>query len=144
MEEIHEPLIDADPETSKKPRAAKWINSDSAVRVADLLVGALAIGVVFWWLQFHSTTAICCGDFDGYYHIRWARLLWENMRAGHLRPPAFPWLPLTTLSAGEYVDHHLLFHIILIPFTWFRDLQLGAKVAAFLFGSLLSFSVTGW
>ncbi len=51
MEEIHEPLIDADSETSKKPRATKWINSDSAVRAADLLVGALAIGVVFWWLS---------------------------------------------------------------------------------------------
>src|SRR5258706_14573094 len=140
MEEIDEPLNDADPEISRKPRATKWINSDSAVRAADLLVGALAIGVVFWWLQFHSTTAICCGDFDGYYHIRWARLLWENMRASHLHPPAFPWLPLTTLSPGEYVDHHLLFHLILIPFTWFRDLQLGAKVAAFLFGSLAVFS----
>src|SRR5882724_10499174 len=92
MEEIDEPLNDADPEISRKPRAPKWINSDSAVRAA------------------------------------------------HLRPPAFPWLPLTTLSPGEFVDHHLLFHIILIPFTWFRDLQLGAKVAAFLFGSLAVFS----
>ena len=140
MEEIREPLIDADPDASKKPRPAKWINSDAAVRAADLLVGALAIGVVFWWLQFHSTTAICCGDFDGYYHIKWARLLWDNMRAGHLRPPAFPWLPLTTLSPREYVDHHLLFHLILIPFAWFRDLQIGAKVAAFLFASLAVFS----
>jgi hypothetical protein len=140
MEEIHEPLIDADSETSRKPRATKWINSDSAVRAADLLVGAIASGAEFCLLQFRSTTAICCGDFDGYYHIRWARLLWENMRAGHVRPPTFPWLPLTTLSPRDYVDHHLLFHIILIPFTWFRDLQTGAKVAAFLFGSLAVFS----
>src|SRR6266550_2510283 len=135
MEEIRESPIDT--EASKKPRRAKWIKSDSAVRAADLMVGAIAIAVVFWWLQY-STTAICCGDFDGYYHIKWARLLWDNLRAGHF-PPAFPWLPLTTLSPREYVDHHLLFHIILIPFTWFRDLQTGAKVSALLFASLAVF-----
>jgi len=136
MEEIEESPIDS--EAGKKTRAAKWIKSDSAVRAADLLAGAIAIALVFWWLQY-STTAICCGDFDGYYHIKWARLLWDNMRAGHF-PPAFPWLPLTTLGPRQYVDHHLLFHIILIPFTWFRDLQMGAKVAAILFASLAVFS----
>lgn len=127
-----------DPETRTRSSLGEWIKSDSAMRAADLLAGAIAITLVFWWLQF-STTAICCGDFDGYYHIKWARMLWENMRAGHF-PPAFPWLPLTTLNAREYVDHHLLFHIILIPFTWFRDLQTGAKIAAILFGSLAVFS----
>jgi hypothetical protein len=136
MEEIQEPPIDSEPRP--KPRAANWIKHDSAVRAADLLAGAVAITLVFWWLQY-STQAICCGDFDGYYHIKWARMLWDNMRAGHF-PPAFPWLPLTTLSPHEYVDHHLLYHIILIPFTWFRDLQLGAKVSAILFASLAVFS----
>jgi hypothetical protein len=137
MEEIQNPP-DA-PEIRTKPQRAEWMKSEAAVRAADLLVGAIAIAVVFWWLQFRSTSAICCGDFDGYYHIRWARLLWENMRAGHF-PPAFPWLPLTTLNSREYVDHHLLFHLILIPFTWFKDLQTGAKIAAFLFASLAVFS----
>jgi hypothetical protein len=136
MEEIQEPANDSEP--GRKPRAPNWIKSDSAVRAADLLAGAIAIALVFWWLQY-STQAICCGDFDGYYHIRWARMLWDNMRAGHF-PPAFPWLPLTTLNPHDYVDHHLLYHIILIPFTWFRDLQLGAKVAAILFASLAVFS----
>jgi hypothetical protein len=136
MEEIQESPIDS--EIRPKSRAANWIKSDSAVRAADLLAGAIAIAVVFWWLQF-STSAICCGDFDGYYHIKWARLLWDNMRGGHF-PPAFPWLPLTTLNPRDYVDHHLLYHIILIPFTWFRDLQTGAKVSAILFASLAVFS----
>ncbi len=137
MEEIQEPPIDI--ESGKKSRAANWMKSESALGAADMLAGAIAIAVVFWWLQY-STSAICCGDFDGYYHIKWARLLWDNMRAGHLRPPGFPWLPLTTLSPREYVDHHLLYHLILIPFTWFRDLQTGAKVAAILFASLAVFS----
>jgi hypothetical protein len=136
MEEIQEPPVNT--KTTTKPGIGNWIKSDSAVRSADLLAGAIAIALVFWWLQY-STQAICCGDFDGYYHIKWARMLWDNLRAGHF-PPAFPWLPLTTLNAREYVDHHLLFHIILIPFTWFRDLQTGAKVAAILFASLAVFS----
>lgn len=138
MEEFKESPIDE--EAGPKPRAVKWSKSESALRAADLLVGAIAIALVFWWLQFRSTKAICCGDFDGYYHIRWARLLWDNLRAGHFRPPAFPWLPLTTLNPHDYVDHHFLFHLILIPFTWFRDLQTGAKVAAFLFATLAVFS----
>src|ERR1700682_339499 len=137
MEEIHSSTDDAGPKS--KSNIANWIKSDSAVRATDLLAGAAAIVLVFWWLQY-STGAICCGDFDGYYHIKWARLLWDNIRAKHFLPPSFIWLPLTTLNPRDYVDHHLLYHIILIPFTWFRDLQLGAKVAAFLFGSLAVFS----
>ena len=136
MEEIEEPPIVADART--KHGIGNWIKSDSAVRAADVLAGAIAIALVFWWLQY-STQAICCGDFDGYYHIKWARMLWDNMRAGHF-PPAFPWLPLTTLNPHDYVDHHLLYHIILIPFTWFRDMQTGAKVSAILFASLAVFS----
>ncbi|MBV9957669.1 MAG: hypothetical protein JO360_04575, partial [Acidobacteria bacterium] len=52
----------------------------------------------------------------------------------------FTWLPLTTLDQNGYVDHHLLFHILQIPFTWFGNLTLGAKVAATIFGSLAVFS----
>src|SRR5262252_734229 len=121
-------------ETKSKPGGASWLKSEAAVRMADLLAGAIAIALVFWFLQY-STDAICCGDYDGYYHIKWARLIWDNLRAGHF-PPAFPWLPLTTLNPKNYVDHHLLYHIILIPFSWFRDLQTGAKVSAILFASL--------
>lgn len=124
---------------NSKLNIGSWIKSESAVRTTDLLAGAVAIGVIFWWLQY-STDAICCGDYDGYYHIKWARLLWDNMRARHFWPPSFIWLPLTTLNPHDYVDHHLLYHIILIPFTWFRDLQTGAKIAAVLFAGLAVFS----
>ena len=136
MEETPSAPPDAESKPTKSERS--WVGSESAVRVADLFVGAIAITLVFWLLQ-RQTQAICCGDFDGYYHIKWARLLWENMRAKHF-PPAFTWLPLTTLNPHDYVDHHLLFHVILIPFTWFRDLQTGAKVAAIIFASLAVFS----
>src|SRR5215470_3957592 len=70
-------------------------------------------------------------DNDGYYHIRWSKMLRES--APHL--PKFTNLPLTTLSEDRYVDHHFLFHALLIPFT-FGDLRLGAKLAAAVFSTL--------
>src|SRR6187431_2962037 len=112
--------------------------SESALRAVQLLTAAIAIGLVFWKLQF-ATDAICCGDFDGYYHIKWSRLLWEGIRSGHF-PPAFTWLPLTTLNPSSYVDHHLLFHFLQMPFTWFGDLRMGAKISATVFATLAVFS----
>jgi hypothetical protein len=111
----------------------KVLASASVRRAAYFVTGALAIGFVFWWLQF-STDAICCGDFDGYYHIGWSQQLWQGFRAGRL--PQFIWLPLTTLNPRDYVDHHFLFHVLQIPFTFFSDVRTGAKVSAWLFASL--------
>ena len=108
--------------------------SESALQIIQFIAGAIAIGIIFWQLQF-STSAICCGDFDGYYHVKWARTLWESMKSSRF-PPAFPWLPLTSLNPKNYVDHHLLFHIIQIPFAAFSDPRLGAKIASAVFGGL--------
>src|SRR6266850_651289 len=110
------------------------LDSESARLTVQFVVGVIAIGLIFWWLQF-STSAICCGDFDGYYHAKWSRIVWESIRNRSF-PPAFPWLPLTTLNPQDYVDHHLLFHILQIPFTRFRDLRLGAKVGSTVFATL--------
>jgi hypothetical protein len=112
--------------------------SESALRAVQLFTAAIIIGLIFWKLQF-ATSAICCGDFDGYYHIKWSRLLWESLRQ-HSFPPQFVWLPLTTLDAKHYVDHHLLFHFFQMPFTWFGDLRLGAKISAAIFAGLAVFS----
>ena len=108
--------------------------SESSLRVIQFVAGAIAIGIIFWQLQF-STDSICCGDFDGYYHIKWARELWASMKSNTF-PPAFPWLPLTTLNPKDYVDHHLLFHIIQIPFAAISDPRLGAKISSAFFGGL--------
>jgi len=118
--------------------AGRFAIAERWLHVINLAAGALSIGAVFWWLQF-SLPGICCGDFDGYYHIKWSQLLWQGLRHGHL--PAFTWLPLTTLNATQYADQHFLFHILLIPFTWFGDLRLGAKGATALFSAAAVFSV---
>ncbi|HZE71332.1 MAG TPA: hypothetical protein VE135_17620 [Pyrinomonadaceae bacterium] len=116
------------------PKLASLVQSETAMRWIQLGAGAVVIGFIIWKLQF-STQAICCGDFDGYYHIKWSRLLWESIRS-HAFPPIFTWLPLTTLNPNDYVDHHFLFHVFQIPFTWFGDLRLAAKLSSVLFASL--------
>lgn len=110
------------------------LTGESTLRIIQFLIGAIAIVLVFWQLQV-STNAICCGDYDGYYHIKWTRALWDSIKTRSF-PPDFVWLPLTTLSPKEYVDHHLLFHIMQAPFAAFRDPRLGAKVGSIVFASL--------
>ena len=120
------------------PHLPAILKSESALRAVLLVAGAVAIGLIFWRLQF-STQAICCGDFDGYYHIKWSRMIWESLRQGNF-PPPFTWLPLTTLDPKHFVDHHLLFHGFQMPFTWFGDLRLGAKISTTIFASVALFS----
>jgi hypothetical protein len=115
-------------------RLSAKLTSESTVRIIQFLIGVVAIVLIFWQLQF-ATDSICCGDNDGYYHIKWTRTLWESIKSGSF-PPDFVWLPLTTLSPKEYVDHHLLFHIMQIPFAAFRDPRMGAKVGSIVFASL--------
>jgi hypothetical protein len=74
-------------------------------------------------------------DNDGFYHIKLAWL----MRTEGLKPD-FPWLPLSILNEREYYDHHFLFHVALIPFT-FGDLLAGAKWAAVTFSALAFMAV---
>ncbi len=115
------------------PKLSNALNSETATRGVQLGAGAIIIGLIFWKLQF-ATDAICCGDFDGYYHVKWSRMLWEGLRNRSF-PPIFTWLPLTTLNPNQYVDHHFLFHIFQIPFT-FGDGRLGAKIASVIFASV--------
>jgi hypothetical protein len=114
-------------ETERKERAFE--------RLAYFASVYAVIAAVLWVIQ-SATRGII--DPDGYYHIRWSRLLWENLPQGRL--PDFVWLPLTTLNAEAYVDHHFLFHILQIPFTWFPDLVAGAKASAVVYGALAIFA----
>jgi hypothetical protein len=84
------------------------------------------------WIQFVSPDM---PDNDGFYHIKLAWL----MRTEGLKPD-FPFLPLSILNAREFYDHHFLFHVALIPFT-FGDLRTGAKWAAVFFASLAFLAV---
>lgn len=99
----------------------------SAVALLAIFGGVLAV------IQF--STPDLAGN-DGYYHIKLAQVMRDN----GLRPE-FSWLPLTILNAQDYYDHHYLYHVLLIPFT-FGDLRVGAKVASVVFPSLTF--LMGW
>jgi hypothetical protein len=88
--------------------------------------------LVLYLIQFSTPNLV---GTDGYYHIKFAYL----MRLEGLKP-GFPWLPLTILNPGEFSDHHFLYHVGLIPFT-FGDLIQGAKWASVFFTSLVFLSV---
>ena len=117
----------------------QYLETEAATRFVYLIFGLIAIAMVMAWLQFR-TTAICCGDWDGYYHIRWSALLWESLSQGNWLP-TFQWLPLTVLNPEHYNDHHFLFHLLQIPFLWFFEPVTAAKVAAVVFSTAAVFSV---
>ncbi len=146
MDEIIEPtaaelpLEPAEKNTSKAKRSWRaYFETDEATRLVYLVFAFVAIFMVFSFTQF-KTQAICCGDWDGYYHIKTSMLLWENFSHGKWLP-TFEWLPLTVLNPQHYNDHHFLFHLLQIPFLWVFEPVTAAKVAAVTFSSLAVFSV---
>lgn len=108
------------------PIYKRWINVFLSLFLFLLFFGGMA------FVQFATPDL---PDNDGYYHIKLASL----MRTESLKPE-FPWLPLSILNENEFYDHHFLFHVALMPFT-FGDLRLGAKWAAVTFASLAFLSV---
>ena len=107
------------------------MNKQSLQRFAPVLI-FLAFCTAMALVQFSTPGLV---DNDGFYHIKMAWL----MRTQGLKP-AFPYLPLTILNAREFYDHHFLFHVALIPFT-FGDLVIGAKWAAVIFSALAFLAV---
>ena len=69
-------------------------------------------------------------DYDAWFHIRYAWLLRQ-----HGPWLDFPWMPHTFFAEG-WVDHQWLYHLALVPFTFFDDLRVGAKASAAVFSAL--------
>jgi hypothetical protein len=99
-------------------------------------IGAGLFGLFFVVLAVIQFATPDLAGNDGYYHIKIAQIMGRQ----GLRPP-FPWLPLTVLNPAAYVDHHFLYHVLLLPFTYV-DLRLGAKWASVMFPALTFLS--GW
>lgn len=74
----------------------------AAEYAAVFTFSGLLAAVIEWFPMFR--------DPDSFYHLKMALLMSER---GVIRE--FPWLPFTTL-AEHYADHHLLYHVLLIPF----------------------------
>lgn len=82
--------------------------------------------LLFYFIQ----SSLTFPDPDSFYHVKMALLMRER---GFIRD--FPWLEFTILK-DYYTDHHLLYHIFLIPFVSFFPPLLGTKFATILFSSL--------
>lgn len=133
MDENTEQLPDAKTGTEERLSWTQYFETEAATRIVYLVFAFVAAAMVMAFLQFR-TDAICCGDWDGYYHIRWSALLWESLSSGKWLP-SFDWLPLTVLNPQHYNDHHFLFHLLQIPFLWFFEPVMAAKVAAVVFAT---------
>ncbi len=118
------------------PHLTRLARSFIRVNWTVLLTGVALVSLFVAFLgaiQFATPNLV---DNDGYYHIKLAQL----MREEGLRP-AFPWLPLTLLNSHDFVDHHFLYHVLLIPFTY-GDLREGAKWASVIFPAFTF--LAGW
>ena len=104
-----------------------------ARRMRIFLTVFLAVAVIsfaaayLYKLQFSTDALIAT---DGYFHIKYSYL----MSHGHGLIRKLPWLQYT-IHRDYYRDHHFLFHVLYIPFT-FGDLRLGGKLAPWLYGTL--------
>lgn len=81
---------------------------------------------LFTYLQLDPTFA----DPDSFYHAKMAEILAQK---GAITE--FPWLSATNLKYS-FVDHHFLYHLILVPFVIFLPPLIGLKVATIIFASL--------
>ncbi|RMF93240.1 MAG: hypothetical protein D6734_10530, partial [Candidatus Schekmanbacteria bacterium] len=68
--------------------------------------------------------------YDGYYHIKMAKVMYDN-------GIFFLFSSLIYIPFGKnFVDHHFLYHILLIPFSLLFGLMEGAKISAIFFDFL--------
>ena len=89
----------------RSPRATLAAHRAELLTASALFLLAAALFALIQW----ATPGIVGND--GYYHIKMAQLI----RQEGLKPP-FNALPYTILNAADYYDHHLLFHLLLVPF----------------------------
>lgn len=114
-------------------------HADQPRAAGDVLVVLLSAflfsAVLLTWIQFSTQSLV---DYDGFYHIKVAKLIREQGI-----PTDFPWLPFTILDESRFTDHHFLFHVFQVPFTYLPDLRLAAKWSSIFFAAC-AFAVLVW
>ncbi len=84
------------------------------------------------WFQFVSPYLL---GFDAFYHMKVSYLM-----RFHGVLYEFPWTELSTWK-DSFSDKDFLFHVFLIPFTYFEDMEVGGKYAVVVFAALVLASV---
>lgn len=94
-----------------------------------IIIFVISFLVFGYMIGFNNTNTF--PDPDGFYHMRVSNMIYEQ---GVFK--GFPWMKYTIFQNG-YTDHHLLFHLIWIPFLKiFGDFS-GAKIAMAFFSGLV-------
>ncbi|MFA6304636.1 MAG: hypothetical protein WCV73_04410 [Patescibacteria group bacterium] len=86
---------------------------------------------LFSWLQSSPTLP----EPDSFYHAKMAVMFSEGKILHQ-----FPWLQETGLK-NVFVDHHFLYHLLLVPFVTLFNPLIGVKIATVLFASFLVLSI---
>lgn len=87
--------------------------------------------ICFSWIQVSPTIM----DPDSFYHAKMALFIKEGKIIHN-----FPWLQATTLK-DNFVDHHFLYHLFLVPFVSLFDPLGGSKIAQVILASFTIFFV---
>ena len=90
----------------------------------------LVLGAYYAILQWNNYI----GDPDGFYHARIALFLRQGILLKDL-----PWMQYSSITQ-HFTDHHLLYHLLLVPFTYLKTPLIGIKIATVLFAALLGLS----
>lgn len=97
-----------------------------------LLLLAICLGLFIWWQASPNFP-----DPDAFYHMKMAKLIGEQGVITN-----FPWMQYTVLK-DYYIDQHLLYHILLIPFVVLIPPFYGTKISIIFFATifLIGFSL---
>lgn len=89
----------------------------------DYILLFVVMSTYYSWIQWNNFI----GDPDGFYHAKLATWI----RQGHFIQ-SLPWMQISTLR-DSFTDHHLLYHILLAPFTYIINPLIGVKIATVVF-----------
>lgn len=93
------------------------------IRFSWFLLFLCGLGTVFYYILSGSDYLV---GYDSYFHIMFSKLLRERGFISSL-----PWLQFT-IHKDFFIDHHFLWHYLLIPFT-IGDLFTGGQIATLVF-----------
>lgn len=89
----------------------------------DYLLLALIMTFYYGKIQWNNLM----GDPDGFYHAKIAQFITQGKIITDL-----PWMQFSSIK-DNFTDHHLLYHMLLVPFVKFFDPLLGVKIATVIF-----------
>lgn len=106
-----------------------WMRKNLLITIFSFATVFLISFVFFALFEFKGTMPLFSGE-DSFYHVGMAKYI-----SSHGIPQTFPYLNFTIIN-DKFVDHQLLFHLLLVPFIKLFGENIGPKLMNILFISL--------